>query len=563
MKRLLTRFDASMLVPIGIVALIAYLTIVPVGMMVLDSFKLSDGGVGVDHYKDILSSKSAYQLMWNSLVFAVGSAFFGTLVGTILAWLVERTNVPGRKFIFGAALVPLIMPGSLATFAWVLILSPSIGVVNVILQNIFGFERGPLNIYNMPGMIFVEAIHLSTLSFLMIAGALRSMDASLEEAASSSGAGILGTARRITVPLLLPAIAATLLIGFVRAVEGFEVPAMIGLQGRKYVLASQIYLALKTFPVDYGVAGTYATLLFIIGAIGVLLYLRLISKGGFATVSGKGYRPRLIDLRRWRPFALGFASTYVLVLFALPAILMLWASFQPYYAAPSMEAVRRMSFDNYTEVLQSSIIVKAARNSLILALASSTIIVLISAVSSWITVRTKIRGRQLIDVMAFVPIAIPGLVLGVAMIKLYASLPVPIYGTLLVLIITFVIKFLPYGMRSSTSTIMQISHELEEAAAVSGASWFQSFRRILLPLLRPGLFTAWVYIFIVSTRELSSTIILSSPRNTPLSVLIYNLYTNGNYTVLSALGVLMVIVLSILVLIFQKLGGNPGHTSPV
>ena len=264
----------------------------------------------------------------------------GTLLGTILAWLVERTNMPFRRLLFGAALVPLIMPGSLATFAWVLILSPTVGVVNVALQNMFGFESGPLSVTNMPGMIFVEGIHLSTLSFLLICGALRSMDASLEEAAVSSGASTLETARRVTLPLLLPAIASTLLIGFVRAIESFEVPAMLGLPGREYVLSSQIYLALKTFPVDYSVAGTYSTLLFLIGAAGVLIYLRMLSKGGFETVTGKGYRPRQIDLRGWRLFAFGFGLLYVLVLFVLPALLMIWASFLPYYSPPSLDATR-------------------------------------------------------------------------------------------------------------------------------------------------------------------------------------------------------------------------------
>ncbi len=554
--RLNSRPDFSMLLPAGIALLIAYLTLVPIGMMVIDSVQATDGSFSLRNYQNIITSGTAYRLMLNSLIFAIGGALMGTVIGTILAWLVERTNMPGRRFMFVAALVPLIMPGSLATFAWVLILSPTIGVVNIVLQKVFGFSDGPLNIYSMPGMIMVEGIHLSTLSFLMIAGALRSMDASLEEASGASGARILTTARRVTLPLLLPALAATLLIGFVRAVEGFEVPAMLGLPGKQYVLASQIYLALKTFPINYGAAGVYSTMLFVVGAAGVLIYLRLIAKNSFATVSGKGFRPRVIDLGGWRYPALVFAAFYILTLFVLPALLMVWASFQPFYAAPSPDAVGRMSFANYVEVFQNSAIINAAKNSLILALFAATIVVWLSAVSAWITVRTRIRGRQLLDVVAFIPIAIPGLVLGVAMVDLYAASPLPIYGTLIVLIITYVIKFLPYGMRSSTSTIVQISQELEEASAVAGGRWWHTFTRVLLPLLWPGLFAAWVYIFIVSTRELSSSIILAGPRNQPLAVLIYQLYTNGDYTLLSALGVLMVIVLALLVAVFQRMGGR-------
>jgi iron(III) transport system permease protein len=555
--RSLSRPDFSTLLPAGIALLIAYLTLVPIGMMVIGSVQSPDGSFTFRNYQSVVTSGTAYRLMLNSLIFAVGGAAMGTVIGAILAWLVERTNMPGRRFMFVAAVVPLIMPGSLATFAWVLILSPTVGVINVALQNMFGFDEGPLNVYNMPGMIMVEGIHLSTLSFLMIVGALRSMDPSLEEASSASGAGIVTTARRITLPLLVPALASTLLIGFVRAVEGFEVPAMLGLPGRQYVLASQIYLALKTFPINYGAAGVYSTLLFVIGAAGVLIYLRLVARGAFATVSGKGYRPRVIDLRRWRYPALAFSTVYILALFVLPALMMVWASFQPYYAAPGIDAAGRMSLANYVAVFRNSTIVDAAKNSLLLAVFAATIVVMLSAVSAWITMRTRIRGRQLLDVMAFVPIAIPGLVLGVAMVDLYAASPLPIYGTLVVLIITYVIKFLPYGMRSSTSTIVQVNRELEEASSTAGGRWWHTFTRVLLPLLWPGLFAAWVYIFIVSTRELSSSIILAGPRNTPLAVLIYQLYTNGDYTVLSALGVVMVVVLAGLVLIFQRLGGRP------
>jgi iron(III) transport system permease protein len=556
-RRLTARMDASWTLPAGIAIVIGYLTIVPVVMMVIDSFRQAPGEFGFDHYTAILTSAPALGLIWHSLIFAAGASLFGTAMGAVLAWLVERTNMPGGRFFFAAALVPLIIPGSLSTFGWVLLLSPRIGLINVAIQNVTGLRNGPLNVYSMPGMIFVEGLHLSSLAFLLISGALRNMDGSLEEAASASGATVLQVARKVTLPLLLPAIASTMLLGFVRAIEGFEVPAMLGLPARVYVLASQIYLALNTFPIDVGVVGTYSTFLFVLGALGVVFYLRLLRKGGFTTVSGKGYRPRVIELRSGRFVALAFGLVYVLVLFILPALVMVWSSFLPFYAAPSGKAISRMSFNNYVALLHNPIVAQASRNSLIIGVVAATLVVIITAVSAWITLRTRIRGRQLLDVASFLPIAIPGLVLGVAMIDLYASSPLPIYGTVVVLIITFVIRFLPYGMRANSASIVQIHAELEEAAAASGANWYKSFTRVLLPLLRPSLFAAWVYIFIVSMRELSSAIILSGPRNMPLAVLIYDLYTNGEYTTLSALGVVMVIALTILVLVFQRLGGRP------
>ena len=557
-RRFLSPGGVSWVAPAGIALVICYLTIVPIAMMVVDSFRQGPGEYGFAHYSAILTSGPARGLIWHSLLFAVGASVFGTLMGAVLAWLVERTNMPGRRLFFAAALVPLIIPGSLSSFGWVLLLSPRIGLINVAIQNLTGLQNGPLNVYSMPGMIFVEGLHLSSLAFLLISGALRSMDASLEEAAAASGARVLQVARRVTLPLLMPALASTMLLGFVRAIEGFEVPAMIGLPGRVYVLASQIYLALNSFPIDLGVVGTYSTLLFVLGALGVIIYLRLFSKGGgYATVTGKGFRPRVIDLRGYRFVALAVALLYVMALFILPALVMLWSSFLPFYAAPSGKAISRMTFDNYTSLIHNPVVLQASRNSLVIGLLAATIVVVLTAVSAWITIRTRIKGRQILDVASFLPIAIPGLVLGVAMVDLYASSPLKIYGTIFVLVITFVIRFMPYGMRANSAGIMQIHTELEEAASVSGATWYQSFTRVLLPLLRPSLFAAWIYIFIVSMRELSSAIILSGPRNIPLAVLIYDLYTNGDYTTLSALGVVMVIVLTLLVLLFQRLGGRP------
>jgi iron(III) transport system permease protein len=553
----LGRFDVSWSLPLLIALLIAYLTLVPVGMMIWDSFHNLAGTATLRHYTAILSSGPAWHLIWRSVEFAIGASVFGTVVGAVLAWLVERTNMPGRRWFYAAALAPLIIPGSLSTFAWVLLLSPRIGIVNTEIASIFHTGSGPFNVYSLWGMIFVEGLHLSSLAFLLISAALRSMNASLEEAAASAGAGVFTLTRRITVPLLIPALASTFLLGFVRAVEGFEVPAMLGQPAHVYVLASQIYLSLNTFPIDMGVVGTYSALLFVIGAVGVLIYLKLLSRGGYSTITGKGFRPRVIDLRKYRFVALGFAVVYVLALFVLPTLVMVWSSFLPFYQAPSRAAFGALSLENYRELFHNSLAMESAKNSLILGLCAATIVVLLSAVASWISVRTRIKGRQALDVMSFVPIAIPGLVLGVAMIDLYASFPIKIYGTILVLIIAFTIRFLPYGMRASSASIVQIHRELEEAASVSGAKWHQTFGRVLLPLLRPGLFAAWVYVFIVSMREMSSAIILASQSNIPLAVLIYNLYTNGSYTVLSALAVCMIVGLTALVLVFQRIGGKP------
>lgn len=557
-QQLLGRIDWSWAFPLAVSALVVYLTVIPIGMMVWSSFQQrgAQGVLTLGNYMRLITEPVTYQLLWTSVLFAVAAAVLGTVIGALLAWFVARTDMPGRGIFFLAALAPLIIPGSLSTFAWVLILSPTIGWVNLASQAVFGPGAPILNIYSMAGMIFVEGLHLSSLTFLLIVGALRGMDANLEESAFTSGASVFETVRRITIPLLLPALLSVLLISFVRAIEAFEVPAMIGVPGQVYVLASQIYLSLRRFPIDYGMVGTYATVLFVLSAVGVLLYLRLVNKGTFTTITGKAYRARPMSLGAFRPLALAFCVVYVFLLIGLPTLVLIWASLIPFTAVPSVEMLATLSFSNYAEAFEDRAIIGATRNSLILGVGTAVVTVLMTAVISWITVRTKLPGRQLLDILTFLPIAIPGLVLGVALITLYAAFPIGIYGTLLLVMIAYVTRFMPYGMRACSATMVQIHRELEEAASVSGANWINTFRLVVLPLMRPGLLAAALYIFIVSTRELSSSVILFGPNSVPLSVIIFELYQNGRYPVVAALGVMMIAVLTALVMVFQRLGGR-------
>ncbi len=562
-QHIVGRIDWSWALPIAVAALVIYLTVIPIGMMIWSSLQLrgAQGMFSLGNYVRLVTEPVTYQLLGTSVIFAVASAILGTVVGALLAWFVARTDMPGRGFFFLAALAPLIIPGSLSTFAWVLILSPTIGWVNVAGQAIFGPAAPVLNIYSLPGMIFVEGLHLSSLTFLLIVGALRAMDANLEESAFTSGASVFQTVRRITIPLLLPALLSVLLISFVRAIEAFEVPAMIGVPGQVYVLASQIYLSLRRFPIDHGMVGTYATVLFVVSAIGVWLYLRLVAKGTFTTITGKAYRARPMALGAFRPLALVFCAVYVFLLIGLPTLVLIWASLIPFTAVPSVEMLAAVSLSNYFEAFEDHAIIGATRNSLILGVGTAIITVLLTAVISWITVRTKLPGRQFLDILTFLPIAIPGLVLGVALVSLYSAFPVGIYGTLLLVMIAYITRFMPYGMRACSATMVQIHKELEEAAGVSGANWLSTFRLIVLPLMRPGLLAAALYIFIVSTRELSSSVILFGPNSIPLSVIIFELYQNGRYPVVAALGVMMIAVLTALVVVFQRLGGrfNAAH----
>ncbi|MDQ1618692.1 MAG: iron(III) transport system permease protein [Actinomycetota bacterium] len=540
----------------AVAVVIGYLAIVPLYYLLWGTF-FDDRGFSLDGFSRAYGNSRIGELVTNSLWFAVGAAALSLTIGTALAYLNVRTDVPFKGLFFAASIIPLIIPGILYTVAWILLASPDIGLLNSLIEPVLG--PGFFNVFTVWGMIWVEGLHLSPIVFLLMVAAFRSMDPSLEESALMSGASRWQVFRRVTVPLVRPAIVASILIMVVRSLESFEVPALLGLQNGIYVFTSRIYFVLRTYPPDLAAAGALAVGLLVFAMIGVALS-NLVGKSGksFQTITGKGFRPRPMELGKWRPVMGGMVILYFFFTVLAPLAVLLYTSMLGFYRAPSVEAFQSMNFDNYRELAGMNKAVTALKNSLILGVGTATLVMGIMAIAAWMVVRSKIPGRQIIDQLAFVPLVIPGLVLGLALSFVYLRSPIPIYGTLFILLIAYCTRYLPYGMRYAVTSMHQISSELEESAQVSGASWWQTFRRVLLPLLSPGLVAGWIYILVVSFRELSSSILLYSPGNEVLSILIFEQFENGQFTVLSALGVVMVLTLVILVAIAYKLGAKVG-----
>jgi iron(III) transport system permease protein len=540
----------------AVIIVIGYLAVVPLYYLLWGTF-FDDSGFTLEGFSRAYGNDRIFELVGNSLWFAVGAAALSLVVGTGLAYLNVRTDVPFKSLFFAASIVPLIIPGILYTIAWIFLASPDIGLINSALEPIFG--GAVVDIFTVWGMIWVEGLHLSPLVFLLMVAAFRSMDPSLEESALMSGASRWTVFRRITMPLVRPAIVAAVLIMVVRSLESFEVPALLGLQNGIYVFTSRIYFTLRTYPPDLSAAGALATGLLVIAIVGVALS-SMAGRGDktFQTVTGKGFRPRPMELGKWRPVAGVAIVCYFLVTVVLPLVVLVYTSLLKFYQAPSKEAFNSLTLENYRDLIHTESAVTALRNSVLLGVGSATIVMALMAVAAWIVVRSRIPGRKLLDHLSFLPLVIPGLVLGLALSFVYLRSPIPIYGTLFILLIAYVTRYLPYGMRYSVTSMHQIASELEESAQVSGASWWQSFRRVLLPLLAPGLVAGWIYILVVSFRELSSSILLYSPGKEVLSILIFEQFENGQFPVLSALGVVMVVTLIVLVSIAYKVGAKIG-----
>jgi iron(III) transport system permease protein len=558
------RFDLKWVL-IGVpVALVVWLALVPLVFLIWESFLTPESASApaqftLENFRAAYFTADNVRLLANSLQFAIGAAGFSLVVGTSLAWMNERTNTPFKTLFFALAIIPLVIPGILFTVSWIMLASPKIGLVNLVLQKLTDSDVVFVNIYTMAGMIWVDGLHYSPMAFLLMTAAFRSMDPSLEEQAAMSGASVPQIARLITLKLAWPAALGALLILFVRAIESFEVPALLGLPVGIHVYTSSIYQAIHQYPSQIGLAAAYAVMLLLLTSLGIYAQSRLSRQGArFATVTGKGFRPRTIDLGKWRYFTAAIFILYFVVIVLLPFLVLLWSSTQKFYSAPSWAALSRMSLDSYRAVLDHPQFADTVWNSVVLAFGCATTIMLVSAVISWIVIRTKVPGRWLLDNLASLPLVFPGLVLGLAIMVCYLTLDIGIYGTLWIMFIAYVTRFMPYGMRYNSASMLQIHKELEESAAMSGASWGRTFRRVVLPLLKPGLLAGFIYVMIVSIRELSSSILLYSPGTEVVSIMIWELWQNGQYVELSALGVMLILALFCLVMLAQVIGRRFG-----
>ncbi|MBI2324045.1 MAG: iron ABC transporter permease [Chloroflexi bacterium] len=550
---------SGVVIPAMAATFLLLLTVLPLSMLILGSLQVEGReGLTLANYANVYSDPRTYRLLSNSFLYAVGTAVLALSLGTALAYIVERTNVPFRRAFFAVTLVPLIVPGIVSTIAWVYLASGKIGVINKAFMALLGLTDPPFEIYSLLGMIWAEGLHLSPLVFLVMVGAMRAMDPSLEEAAVTSGARPLRTLRTVTLPILMPALASGALIMFIRGLESFEVPALIGIPARVPVFTSEIYEALRRYPQDYGSAGSLGVGLLAISAVGVWWYGRLTRRAErFATITGKGYRPRTIELGSWRWPALAFLVLYLLIVVVMPFLVLLFVSLLPFYI-PSLDMFQRLTLKNYVTVLEHPDTLLAARNSLLLAVSTATIAMALTAVIAWIVVRTRLPGRRILDLLAFLPIGIPGLVLAVALIFELISFPIPIYGTLIILVVAYVTRYMPYGMRTNSAAMLQLHHELEEAAAASGASWATTFRKIVVPLLWPSLVAGWIYVFVVSVRELSSSVLLVSHDSIVVSFVIFDLQVSGQSNAVAALSVLLVLSLVVVVGLTQRVSSRIG-----
>lgn len=508
----------------------------------------SFGAATLEHFIAIFTGRAFYSSLINSIVFSLGSAIVALAIGTAQAWLAERTDAPGRQWLYVASIVSLGIPYVLYIVAWLLFLGKA-GPLNKLLVAAFG-SGAALNVNSLGGMIFIEGMLWSPLAFLLLSSVFRNADAAFEEAATMCGASLPSTLRHVTFAMAQPALLALALLVFIKASEAFEVPALVGLPGRTHVLTSTIYDRLiLNVPPSIGSAAAFSVLLLIVMAILLQFYGRLSAQAHrFRTVTGKGYRPRVIRLGRWRyPITILIALIpFVVVLIPLATII--WAALLPFYQPFSLAGLSRLQLTNFIQTLSASSDRNAMVNTLILGAVTATIVTALCAVAGWCVAR-RVPGGRMIDAVAAIPLVFPGIVLGLAWLQLLVHSAV-LYGTLLSLILVSTVAYIPYGLRYAQLGVIQIHPELEEAAGIAGAGFTGTFVRVVLPLLAPALISCWLFVFLLAVRAMSLVLLLAGPHSQVVAVSLFDLWNNGMIGELAALGCVWTAIMTVFSLAF-------------
>jgi iron(III) transport system permease protein len=522
--------------------------------------------LSLQNFADALDDYLFWRVIPNTAIVGLGTVAVVLFFSVPSAWLLYRTNVPLRELWITLIAVAVIVPGFLKAIGWIMLLNPRIGLINMALVDIFGLERPPFSIHNVWGISFVQGLMLSPTMFFLLAGPVRSMDPALEEAAQVSGATKWRTMRWVSLPMLWPAILGGSIYTFMTAVSIFEIAALLGGIGRTPVLATELFLNLRpigegiAFP-RYGMAGVYGLLIAVPSLFALYYYLRVIEKGHrYVVVTGKGYRPRDFDLGRARYVGLAFVLLYLLLAVMLPLLVLVWASLLPRLAMPSTEALSLLSLRWYWGIMDIIGGTRVLTNTLVLMVMTPVVVLFFSFMISWVVVRTKAKGRKVMDTVAMLPHAIPGLgfafALTVLAILAAKWMPwLPLYQTIGVIVLANAVNRLSYATRIINAALLQVGRELEESAQVCGARRLGTMWWVIAPLIKPSLLFGGIWTGLLVFREISMALMLSGPKNQVLSIRIWHHWEHGRLSEASALGVLMVLAMGALIFIAQRFAG--------
>jgi iron(III) transport system permease protein len=542
-----SRLGAGTLLNLAMIVLVGYLVLVPLAILIYSSLKPTTTdlpfqvpGISLANFEAVFSSSRLVEVTLNTVIYCVGSLLVALVLSTSLAYLFERTDIPGRRFLHPLAMAPMPIPPTVGAISWALVANPANGPLALAVQDLFGLS---IDIYSLPGMILVTGIFGMPSMYLMIAPAIARLNPELEEVATIAGAPLSRRLRLIVIPLIRPAVAASSIMMVVVALEGFAIPAILGLPDRIFVYSSLIQYSLQPpggVP-NYGQASAYGVLVMLLSLVMLLVYKRRVRDvNRFKVVVGKGYRQNVIALGRWRtPMFIAVAALLFLTV-VLPVLALVWTSLSPFGRPMSWSGLSTLTLDPYRSVFSSPEMGEILVNTAQVVFVTATVTTALSVWLALAATRRMFWGSTVLFEATFLVFGIPSIVLGAAVLFLYLFVPIPIYGTVWIIVVGLTTRFLPRGSRMIQAGLLQLDDGLMEAARVSGASSFTVTRKIILPLLKPVLWNCWFWVFVHALGQLPITLLLTGSDNKTLVVLLWDTFTASvNYPQASALAVVL------------------------
>jgi iron(III) transport system permease protein len=514
---------------------LAVAVVYPLLAVLVQSF--SEGaGLSMAKIREVFTTPNIVEAVRNTLLISILTVVMASSIGVTLAWLIARSNMPYKRLLDPLNMVPFYLSSVVGALSWQVIAAPRTGLLNTLLTPLFGAP--PFNIYSVGGIALVLGLYYTPYVYLFTLGSLQSMDASLEDSARMSGASKFQTAIRITLPLSAPAILSSSILVFVTAAGIFGVPLVLGVPGSVHTLSTLIYRSINEYPSDFATAAILSVALFIFTAAFTVLQIFILRGRRFTTVTGKGYRPRQVDLGRWRFAAVGVNVLYLIFVIG-PFIALLLVSFQDAWTGAFDWA--RLTLANYNKVLFIDVTAKRGLvNSLVISTIGATVAVALCMALALVVHRTRLPGRGGISVLAMLPVTVPGIVLGLGF--LIALVGTPLYGTIWIIMVAYVVHYLPTGLRNSESLVQSVSRELDESARMSGATWWRAMMRIVVPLVGPGMVSLWLLLFVTYIREVSSSMMLFTFGTETVSIALIQIMEYEPYGVSGAFAVLQTLL---------------------
>lgn len=539
--------------------IIIFMTAYPTALIFLNSFQVSQPGEqvtwGLDGWQEAMADDSVPKALGNTFSLAVVRTVITTFIAIFFAWVITRTDTPCKGFIEFILWLGFFLPALPMTLGWVLLLDPNFGILNRFLMDTFGLAKAPFNIYSYWGIVWAHLAFSASIRFLLLTPAFRAMDAALEEAGQVSGSGSPGVLLRITVPILAPAILAVSTLGFIRSLESFEIEVVLGMPAGIYVFSTKIWDYLQWEPPSYGPATALSS--FFLITIFALIWLQrvLLRNREFTTVTGRGYTVRPTKLGPWRWVTFSACMLFIVVMIFLPLGVLVMGTFMKLFGFFSIP--EPWTLVHWTEAFDDPVFLGSLRNTLFLGIGAGLVGTFFYAVVSYVLIRMRFTGRGLLDFLSWLPWALPGVLISLALLWVFlgtGSIFIALYGTVYLLILAIIIKDLPLGNQILKASIMQIGQELEEASHTAGATSLATFRRIVLPLLRPALFAVGLIVFISAIRDIPTVIFLASSESRTLSLLMLDYITGSEFGKSTVMGVFIVILILVAALIGRRFG---------